>query len=231
MQHVDPSRMSRSELITRIDNLEAEVEALRDAGKPDRTLRLQNAFHLTAQECKLVALLSDGRPRRKEQIMSGIYSDRIDDPPEMKIIDVWVCKVRRKLDPHGVHIETVWGSGYYLTDHAGVLKLVMDGGVPPLVNAPPERPHPQHLERRKKGADIELLLADFRSHDDGNGMVSFRYRELAARTGVRRTISSLMDRLEHRGLIKIVSRPQRGADGGPWIVRLAASQRAEKVSP
>ena len=35
----------------------------------------------------------------KEQVMVAIYGDRIDDPPQAKIIDVLVCRMRPKLSP------------------------------------------------------------------------------------------------------------------------------------
>ena len=41
------------------------------------------------------------------------------DEPELKIIDVFVCKLRKKLSAAtgGEHyIETVWGRGYVLRD-------------------------------------------------------------------------------------------------------------------
>jgi two-component system cell cycle response regulator CtrA len=43
------------------------------------------------------------------------------DEPELKIIDVFVCKLRKKLAQAtgGEHyIETVWGRGYVLRDPA-----------------------------------------------------------------------------------------------------------------
>jgi two-component system cell cycle response regulator CtrA len=43
------------------------------------------------------------------------------DEPELKIIDVYICKVRKKLaDVSGGknYIETIWGRGYYLLDPA-----------------------------------------------------------------------------------------------------------------
>jgi two-component system cell cycle response regulator CtrA len=41
------------------------------------------------------------------------------DEPESKIIDVFMCKLRRKLEKSGLanaHIQTVWGQGYVLRD-------------------------------------------------------------------------------------------------------------------
>lgn len=48
--------------------------------------------------------------------MMAMYSDRVDVEPEIKIVDVFVCKLRKKLKPFGVSIVTVWGHGYSLED-------------------------------------------------------------------------------------------------------------------
>lgn len=67
---------------------------------------------LTGTEVKLLRALSTS-VRSKEQILAKIYGDD-DDVPELKIIDVFVCKLRTKLTPTRISIETVWGEGYYL---------------------------------------------------------------------------------------------------------------------
>jgi DNA-binding response OmpR family regulator len=70
---------------------------------------------LTVQENAIFASLhaAKGRLRTKEQLLSDGYW-QADEEPEIKIIDVWVCKLRKKLRPLGVNIETVWGRGYRL---------------------------------------------------------------------------------------------------------------------
>lgn len=50
----------------------------------------------------------------KDRIMHALYALRL-ATPEIKIVDVLVCKLRRKLAPLGVGIDTVWGQGYTLT--------------------------------------------------------------------------------------------------------------------
>jgi DNA-binding response OmpR family regulator len=70
---------------------------------------------LTPQEASLFLSLRQVMPRirTKEQLLSDLY--RIgDEEPLIKIIDVFVCKLRRKLQPLGVEIETAWGRGYRL---------------------------------------------------------------------------------------------------------------------
>ena len=79
--------------------------------------------HLTPKEYQLLELLSlrKGTTLTKEMFFNHLY-DGIDEP-EMKIIDVFICKLRRKLaeatqGEH--HIETVWGRGYVLRDPPAV---------------------------------------------------------------------------------------------------------------
>jgi two-component system cell cycle response regulator CtrA len=88
--------------------------ATRVASVNDRPLRL------TPKEYAIVELLSlrKGTVLTKEMMLSHLYGDRVNEP-EPKIIDVFVCKLRKKLtlatDGHH-YIETVWGRGYVMRD-------------------------------------------------------------------------------------------------------------------
>ncbi len=53
-----------------------------------------------------------GRTRTKPQLMDGIYGLLVDEEPQQKIVDVYVCKIRRKLGDLPLNIETLWGNGY-----------------------------------------------------------------------------------------------------------------------
>jgi two-component system cell cycle response regulator CtrA len=77
--------------------------------------------HLTGREYAILELLSlrKGITLTKEMFLNHLY--RGVDEPELKIIDVFVCTLRRKLAraTGGNHyIETVWGRGYMLRDPA-----------------------------------------------------------------------------------------------------------------
>ena len=54
----------------------------------------------------------------KEMFLNHLYGGM--DEPELKIIDVFICKLRKKLSPEATggenYIETVWGRGYVLRD-------------------------------------------------------------------------------------------------------------------
>jgi two-component system, cell cycle response regulator CtrA len=71
--------------------------------------------HLTGKEYQMLELLSlrQGTTLSKEMFLNNLYGGM--DEPEMKIIDVFICKLRKKLAAAtgGKHvIETVWGRGY-----------------------------------------------------------------------------------------------------------------------
>ena len=77
--------------------------------------------HLTSKEYQMLELLSlrKGTTLTKEMFLNHLYGGM--DEPELKIIDVFICKLRKKLSAatDGEHyIETVWGRGYVLRDPA-----------------------------------------------------------------------------------------------------------------
>ncbi len=75
--------------------------------------------HLTGKEYQMFELLAlrKGTTLTKEMFLNHLYGGM--DEPELKIIDVFICKLRKKLAEatNGNHyIETVWGRGYVLRD-------------------------------------------------------------------------------------------------------------------
>ena len=94
--------------------------------------------HFTNKEFALLELLVLRRNMimTKEAILSQLYGGM--DEPEIKIIDVFVCKIRSKLTKVGLPavISTVWGRGYSVTD------IGDEGSV-----IPPVHPQPAQAER------------------------------------------------------------------------------------
>ena len=75
--------------------------------------------HLTGKEYQMLELLSlrKGTTLTKEMFLNHLYGGM--DEPELKIIDVFICKLRKKLSVAtggDNYIETVWGRGYVLRD-------------------------------------------------------------------------------------------------------------------
>ena len=75
--------------------------------------------HLTGKEYQMLELLSlrKGTTLTKEMFLNHLYGGM--DEPELKIIDVFICKLRKKLSEatdNDNYIQTVWGRGYVLKE-------------------------------------------------------------------------------------------------------------------
>ena len=85
-----------------------------------KTVEIDGArVYLTGKEYKLLEILClrKGNAITKEMVLNQLYGGM--DEPEIKIIDVFLCKVRKKLaNASGGknYIETIWGHGYMLRD-------------------------------------------------------------------------------------------------------------------
>jgi two-component system cell cycle response regulator CtrA len=99
------SVMKTGRMVVDLDSRTVEVE-----GKP---------VHLTTKKYGILELLSlrKGTTLTKEMFLNHLYGGM--DEPELKIIDVFVCKLRKKLSVAlggDNYIDTVWGRGYVLRD-------------------------------------------------------------------------------------------------------------------
>ncbi len=119
----------KSELLARIQAI-----VRRSAGHSDSVIRTGRltvnldahtvdvngeSVHLTGKEYSILELLSlrKGTTLTKEMFLNHLYGGM--DEPELKIIDVFICKLRKKLSQATGgenYIETVWGRGYVLRD-------------------------------------------------------------------------------------------------------------------
>jgi two-component system cell cycle response regulator CtrA len=119
----------RRELLARIQAIvrrsKGHSESVIKTGKltvnlDTRTVEVEaQPLHLTGKEYGILELLSlrKGTTLTKEMFLNHLYGGM--DEPELKIIDVFVCKLRKKLSNATGgenYIETVWGRGYVLRD-------------------------------------------------------------------------------------------------------------------
>ncbi len=98
-----------------------------------RTVTVEDQpLKVTAKEYGILELLAlrRGTTLSKEVFLDHLYGGI--DEPEQKIIDVFICKLRKKIQAvgGGPGIETVWGQGYVLREP--------QGGAPGLAEAAPE---------------------------------------------------------------------------------------------
>ncbi len=117
-----------------IEKLENENEELRE-----RIIQLEEMLGysivvpvelgLTASEAKVLGYLNKVEYASKEGILNALYGDRPNDIPELKIVDVFICKIRGKIRQFGIKIETVWGRGYRLPPQSKsvMLKILKKG--------------------------------------------------------------------------------------------------------
>ncbi|RTK92840.1 MAG: response regulator transcription factor [Rickettsiales bacterium] len=102
-----------SESVVRFDKVTINLDT--------RIVEVDNKqVHLTNKEYAILELLAmrKGTVLTKEMFLNHLYSSM--DEPEIKIIDVFVCKLRKKLANAAGgtnYIETVWGRGYMLKDY------------------------------------------------------------------------------------------------------------------
>ena len=102
----------REELVARVHAINVNLDA--------KTVDvLGKGVHLTGKEYQMLELLSlrKGTTLTKEMFLNHLYGGM--DEPELKIIDVFICKLRKKLATAtggDNYIETVWGRGYVLRD-------------------------------------------------------------------------------------------------------------------
>lgn len=103
----------------RIEALEGEIEQLRDrVGVLEAALIGVELppieWCLTGAEARVLGCLMQRELATKEQLFAATTTDMVDDDREIKIVDVFVCKLRKKLVPFGIQIETRWGEGYFI---------------------------------------------------------------------------------------------------------------------
>lgn len=71
-------------------------------------------FRFTKNEAVIFGMLLKNELVLRESMMQMLYLHEQDEA-QIKIVDVWVCKMRAKLKPYGIEIQTQWGQGYFLS--------------------------------------------------------------------------------------------------------------------
>ena len=119
----------RAELVARIQAIvrrsQGHAQSVIRTGRLTVNLDARSAevdgesLHLTGKEYGILELLSlrKGQTLTKEQFLNHLYGGM--DEPELKIIDVFICKLRKKVAQAtggDSYIDTVWGRGYALRD-------------------------------------------------------------------------------------------------------------------
>jgi two-component system cell cycle response regulator CtrA len=125
--------------------------------------------NLTVKEYGIVELLSLRKDTivTKEAFLNHLYGG--DDEPDLKIIDVFVCKLRKKLvtATGGDHyIDTVWGRGYVMHAPADAVVPLTAGRSPPASrrstdSTMPADRSPEGSHRAGKHPDCRLVTTPY----------------------------------------------------------------------
>lgn len=87
-------------------------------------------FKCSPLEAVMLAAMLKRNEVTKQQLHHIIEQNRPGDPAreqtDIKMVDVMICKLRKKLKPHKIEVETMWGTGYLISapDRAHGLKLL-----------------------------------------------------------------------------------------------------------
>lgn len=101
-------------------NVHQEVEFYKEENRQLRAMLIAKDFHMPfewkltrAEEKLLGSLYSAPNFMRRHEALR--VASCLDPEADRKVVEVRVCKMRKKLKPHNIEIRTVWGEGYELT--------------------------------------------------------------------------------------------------------------------
>ena len=171
----------------------------------------EGRIHLTKKENDLLLLLArrKGSLVSRDQMMDALYSASPDDAPERKIIDVFICKIRKKLNDLAVDhpilgsvIETVWGRGYRLMNYAPEDLRFSIG--PLVLRYDTDQKHYVTLDDRFTFNDTEVVILGFLANAENKAVTLEKLQENLANAdhgfmpvpAIRQILESLRPRLK-----------------------------------
>lgn len=113
---MDLTHKSRTDLEAENCRLKDRIQELEGLlSEPDEFVPIK----MSQTHKRLLGLFRKRRLVTKDFAFSALYGSRPEcDQPEIKIVDVMVCKLRKRLEPYGITIETQWGIGYYISEES-----------------------------------------------------------------------------------------------------------------
>lgn len=113
----DLLQRQNKQLREELEEAHETIRQLRAQLAPDRNELPSWLPHLTPLESRCLIALGSGRLMSKERVHEQVYCNDPSGGPAVKIVDVAICRIRRKLADI-IQIETVWGQGYRLPPDA-----------------------------------------------------------------------------------------------------------------
>lgn len=108
---------TRHALLSEVTNLRAKLDdaqaMLRESAQKTKFHPYAGVLGMTRKEAGVIAAIARHGQATKSAIYNAIYNDVSDDDVvEPKIIDVFICKARKKLKRGSIAVHTIWGVGY-----------------------------------------------------------------------------------------------------------------------
>ena len=143
-----------------IATLTERVRDLEKLFKPSALLPPE--WRLTAKEADLFCVLLNGTAVvTKDSAYRALYPDYHVEP---KVLDVFICKIRKKLQPYQIRIATVWGRGWYLVDRGRLRQRILGTTEPSEPGAMNDTAWPRPVYDRRSRVLNALAGSDGRRH-------------------------------------------------------------------
>lgn len=102
------------EIATLRRQLDEANETIRQMREVREVNPLLGVLGLTKNECEILSAIVDHGRISREQLFVRVWGARR-DPPDPQIIDVHLCRIRKRLKPYGMRIKTLWGAGWEMS--------------------------------------------------------------------------------------------------------------------
>lgn len=111
LRHYAGAANELQQLRDRVEELEAML------GMAGEDIDRFVALALTPTERKIVGILFSWKLVRRETLYTALYGSWLEcDQPEPRVIDVFICRVRKYLAPFDITIEHQPKAGWFLTE-------------------------------------------------------------------------------------------------------------------
>ena len=102
---------SREDLLEHIEVLEFELSEIKGVG-----LMQPWGINLRPREFEIMNCMAARSPHSvcRQGLLTALYPHSVDQP-NIKIIDVWICRIRKTIEPLNLTVKTHWGRGYSLS--------------------------------------------------------------------------------------------------------------------
>ena len=98
-----------------LEEAHEQIRQLRETVRPSNVTRYRGLDLTRTEQAALQILVTAQGACSNERLFQGLYGSRCEaSQPTSRIISVFICRLRRKLRPHGIEIDTLRGVGLFI---------------------------------------------------------------------------------------------------------------------